>query len=416
MIINNLRAERSDDHISMKATITWEESIRQSEDYYFRIPLHFQNACGHFPDAFLTASLIPALSNGEKRILIDEPVCASLYDNLSEAIFWIMTWYKNKYENLTPPKIEARLAHKQTIETEGSCLFMSGGVDSTFSLCHNAQTFPIDHPGRIRNALFINGFDIGGRRNHESFSQSHDAYENAIHSTAKICHELGGTLLAIDTNIRHLDDTPGFWGQEFYGAALASCAHAVGAISRIAYLSSDGEQLNNTLLPIPYGSHPCLTPCYSSYGVSLRHYLSHYTSRLKRLAVISRFPNILDNIRVCFFPPADKLNCGRCEKCIRTMLALKALQRLDDCKAFSTQLTPQLVNEISIDSDVAASMYLELLEPLQKLHHDDYVTAIKMRLVAYEEYRAYKEETNWKGRIKRFDRRYLQGILSRLFQ
>lgn len=42
----------------------------------------------------------------------------------------------------------------------------------------------------------------------------------------------------------------------------------------------------------------------------------------------------MDNLRVCPANVKDRLNCGRCEKCVRTMTGLVAVDALDKCGAF----------------------------------------------------------------------------------
>jgi hypothetical protein len=44
---------------------------------------------------------------------------------------------------------------------------------------------------------------------------------------------------------------------------------------------------------------------------------------LRVLAVQGRQPEVLRHLRVCHVSPGDVYNCGRCEKCLRTMVALR---------------------------------------------------------------------------------------------
>jgi hypothetical protein len=56
-------------------------------------------------------------------------------------------------------------------------------------------------------------------------------------------------------------------------------------------------------------------------------------------------------LRVCLQDLDSGLNCGRCEKCLRTMIALKALGCLDDC--------PTLPHEIDLRAMRGVALHYE---------------------------------------------------------
>ena len=87
-------------------------------------------------------------------------------------------------------------------------------------------------------------------------------------------------------------------------------------------------------------SHPLIDPYYSGAGLQIRHE-DLTKSRLDKVRIVANWHEGLQNMRVCG-PNWPGENCGRCEKCIRTMLELLALGVLDKTEAFP-------LNDVSAD-------------------------------------------------------------------
>jgi hypothetical protein len=71
----------------------------------------------------------------------------------------------------------------------------------------------------------------------------------------------------------------------------------------------------------PWGSHPLLDPLWSTEATTIIHDGSEATRAEKIMNWICRSDLALQNLRVCL-SPNDQYNCGRCEKCLRTMIPL----------------------------------------------------------------------------------------------
>ena len=77
----------------------------------------------------------------------------------------------------------------------------------------------------------------------------------------------------------------------------------------------------------------------------------------------------------------DKLNCGRCEKCVRTMLELEALGLLDKTRAFEAdQVDPAWLDAFSITIRVREPFYQELISPLNARGRTDLAEVIEAKL------------------------------------
>ena len=120
----------------------------------------------------------------------------------------------------------------------------------------NRQLYRPDDPAYIRQALFIQGFDIGKRaRNPEN-----ERYRAALRRLAPVAAETGIEVIPCRTNLRHLPSKPDFWTNRHNGAALASVGHAALAGPAFLFIGASHHVSN----PVPMGSHPAVDQLFSS--------------------------------------------------------------------------------------------------------------------------------------------------------
>ena len=405
MRIENLRAENSADRARVAATIVWEDCDRAPQEIYYETTREFGRHLTCDPHAFLTASVFPAIYHGERRIAIDAPICPELHNGLNVVIAWFHGWFgipdtiqietrgDTRYPEATPPRT-------------GS--FNSGGLDSLALLRANRLDFPRDHPNSIKDCLFVHGFDIGGYRDGEMEQASYDL---ALSALAAVARDAEVTLIPVYTNIRHLEDNLHFWVYQFHGPALASVAHAFSRRLTNVYVAAGYK------IPVleSAATHPLIEPNLSSTGLRIRHEGIQY-SRLDKVGLIGDWEAALKNLRVCTRNPPGQLNCGKCEKCLRTMLELLIWDRLDQATAFPAQdVTPDMVEKINFTDTYPALFYQELVAPLSAKGRTDLANVIQRKCLAFEKHLAWEEEKDWKGAVKRFDRRWLGGTLYKTY-
>ena len=83
-------------------------------------------------------------------------------------------------------------------------------------------------------------------------------------------------------------------------------------------------------------------------------------TRLEKIRAISSEPLVQRHLRVCWKNVANHLNCGRCEKCVRTMLALDACGTLGQFVGFNRghglvdaiDALPKTIGVLIIDHDM----------------------------------------------------------------
>jgi hypothetical protein len=372
MIISNLRLMEDGKHVRAEASVTWEESDRRQKELYIETENAFAGDITCHPHAFLVGCFIPAMHLGEKRILIEGDICPTLREGLKTAMAIVQEWSGG---SLKPLSLEAGTMSvaQYTSKPRQAALFMSGGIDSLSALRINRKVYPETHPGFIKDCLLVHGFDIGGVVER---GMKYPVFERAKKAMAAVAEDTDVSLIPVYTNIRHLCDDRDLWLTKFFGSVLAAVAHAFDSRINLAYIGSSYDLPNLA----PCGSHPLLDPEYSSYDLKIRH-RDVEMSRMDKIRSIADWDVALDNLRVCLANVKERLNCGKCEKCVRTMLGLEAVGVLDKISSFEAkQVSPDLLDNFSITIRHREHFYRELIEPLKKCDRGDLVEVIERKL------------------------------------
>jgi hypothetical protein len=372
MKILNLRLQNGEKTTRIAATVQWEDIDRPSQEIFIETEKEFSGDISCNPDAFIVGCLVPALHFGEKRIFLDAETDPMLQEGLYAVMAVLREWSGGVYK---PLKIEAktnriaRYGQKQRV----AGMFLSGGIDSLAALRTNMLHYPKDHPGSIKDCLIIHGFDIGGVVER---GMKYHVFDRAKAAMSVVAKDANVRLIPVYTNIRHLCDERDLWLEKFFGAVLASVAHAFAARLNLVFVASSYDISNL----VPCGSHPLLDPEYSSYELKIK-LRDLELSRLDKLRLIANWDAAFQNLRVCLANVEDRLNCGKCEKCVRTMIGLVAIGALNKTRAFiEDDVTPELLSNFNIVIRHRASFYQEMLEPLKERGRDDLVKTIKKML------------------------------------
>jgi len=202
-------------------------------------------------------------------------------------------------------------------------LFFSLGVDSFYSLLKNNRDHPHDEK-TIDSLFLVRGMDIA-----IDDPKVDDLFGLSVRNAKRVADQFGKSLLVVSTNLRHFTNRFVSWGKTCHGAALASIALALGEqFTEVTIASTyDWEHL------VPWGSHPKLDPLWSNGKVLLSHDGCEAT-RLDKTRLVSNHPIALETLRVCYENPNSLYNCGRCQKCLLTMVELQRCGALERCRTF----------------------------------------------------------------------------------
>jgi hypothetical protein len=372
MRIENLRLQSKGERCRAEADVKWEDCSQPEKTVFIETPAEFAKDMAASPEAFLAGCLIPALHFKEERIAIDGPIEPGLLEGLDTVMELMRIWSGG---DCRPLSIETagRLQNTLYPARLRAGMVYSGGIDSLAALRKNLCSYPASHPGRIRDALFIHGFDIGGV---VCRGMKYEVFDRAFSAMQRVTDAAGITAIPAYTNMRHLCDDRELWLNRFFGAVLAAIGHSLSRRIDLLYIASsyDLENLG------PCGSHPLLDPEYSSFDLRIRHSDVHLT-RLDKLKIVSEWEPGFQNFRVCLANVPDRLNCGKCEKCVRTMTGLVAIDALHKTRAFvEDNVFPESFEGFKITIRHREPFYRELLAPLRHKGRHDLVETIEKKL------------------------------------
>jgi polysaccharide pyruvyl transferase WcaK-like protein len=207
-------------------------------------------------------------------------------------------------------------------DDRGIAAFFSCGVDSFSTVVRNPE---------ITHLIYVAGLDapVG-----EEFEQHHAQVRGAVEA---IGERLGKSVITVETNARELYEGL-LEGPAFFGGVLAAAARLVAPeIARVYIASSQSYewQLENS-------SHPMLDHLWGSGGVEVIHEGAELT-RPEKLEGIAADTLARSALRVCWAGTGSAYNCCRCEKCLRTMVALEALGVLAKFETFPFPLDLEAV-------------------------------------------------------------------------
>ena len=426
MRIEDLGRDRTGGLESVGATIVWEDSAQDPQHVHFSTSPEFADGLVCNPNAFLLASVIPAMQKGERRVRVEGRVCPKLRNGLVTAMQILREWYGDAGHS--PVEVEATEGFSPPLKTTPPRIasFMSGGADSLATVRCNRMDFLLEHPESIRDCIFVHGFDLGG---YEAFDKQYENYEFIFQNMLPMASDAQLNLIPVYTNLRFLEKGASpydnrLFTMESHGAAMAAVAHAFSA-----RLSSGMIASTNSIPELaPLGSHPVLDPNFSSAEIDMQHDGARF-ERLQKVEIVANWPSGFRILRACQNPllPVGVLNCGECEKCTRTMTELLVLGKLKEavtypCEDMSALQIRRLRAPDKVDparpyallSDATYNHWKALTRHLSPLGRGDLIEAIEEVLADYGRYRASVEERDWKGVVKRTDRQYLGGNLRKL--
>jgi hypothetical protein len=292
-------------------------------------------------EPFLCLSLIPSMQTGE-NVVSQTPISAKMIESLPRIQNIFAGWYPelHRFESRMPSRA---VKHP---EQRGVGCFFSGGVDSFYSVLRHAE--------EIDTVIFAHGFDV---------PLSNTALRHRVSTALRAAAAaLGKRLIEVETNAREFLDHYGNWGKHTHGSALASIAHLLAQHVRKVYVPSSGTRDED----LPWGSHPAVDGLWSSEAVEIVHDDDTVT-RFDKVREIAKSDVALAHLRVCWENRDNAYNCGRCEKCMRTMMMLRLAGGLDRCGTFDTALDLAAVAQLrNVKSVLRRRYYQEVQDYAEK--------------------------------------------------
>jgi hypothetical protein len=296
---------------------------------------------------FAAALLLPSMKQGED-LVIEGSISAQLYQGMHAIMQEVLKWDIG----LQPIKIEADALVADPLRPQRSASFFSGGVDSFYTYLKH-KTDPIEND-RIDSFILVNGFDIN-RRNTQLWDRT---LEN-IKSIAKADKV---EVIVVRSNIQGLVEPILLWDYTHGG-----CLAAVGLFLRGAFHQIYIPSTHSVAEQIPWGSNLALDGHWSTEGTAFIHDGTEASRIGKVISQIARSPLALEHLRVCFANERGAYNCGKCDKCLRTMINLYVAGALEKSSTFPHHIDPDLVAAIpTIQGEHGGIFHTENLRALQE--------------------------------------------------
>ena len=284
-------------------------------------------------DPFVIAALLKAMED-RATLRVHGPVSTSLLNNLEEFQIIFSTWFPDKYQRID---IVPERETEETMANNKVILSFSGGVDGAFSaLNHVLKKGPIKRKlFDVDAILYIEGFDVNINYNEQC--------RNVVERNRKLFRSFPHlTFLNVRTNLKYLLSIKRFWMA--HACVIASVASLFRTMWGGCLIGSSHSYLHLR----PWGSHPLTDRLLSSDSFKMHH--DTVFKRMDKLEALFSWPEALNNLKVCWegqyrFDTLPDTNCCQCDKCVRTMLAFKALGH-EIPASFPGELTKEKVQSL----------------------------------------------------------------------
>ena len=306
--------ERCDDIDRFKIHVSLARPYSEDLKLWYSIPFDQWEYCSYdLMDSFVLAALLKAMEDNA-TLRVHGPVSRSLLDNLEEYQLIFSLWFPEKYkqiEIIPDSEVEDKKVNDKIM------LSFSGGVDGAFSaLNHILRRGPIKRKlFDIDTILYVEGFDVNIDYDREC--------KNVVERNKRLfAEDYDLKFLNVRTNLKYLLSIKKFWTS--HACVLASTASLFRKICGGCLVGSSHSYLHLA----PWGSHPLTDRLLSSNSFEIHHDMVF--TRIEKLEALFAWPEALDNLKVCWegqyrYDTPPDTNCCTCDKCVRTMLAFKAL-------------------------------------------------------------------------------------------
>jgi hypothetical protein len=303
--------------------------------------------------AALAALLLPAMLSGRHPIRLPGPLDATTRTNLRRLQAQFAGLFPEFELRPVPVRTPGpRAGHAPGPGQDRVGVFASLGVDASFSL--------LTHLDDIDDLILVRGYNIRLEPEDERL------WNEAVEAGRALAAELGKRLVPVRTNVRSLLEMRHCpWGM-CHGAALAHVALLLQPWLRTVYVPStfDIDRI------FPWGSHPDLDPLWSTEHLELVHDGTGYR-RIEKIHRIAESSALLRQLRVCNNHPDGVYNCGRCSKCIHTMLSLDSAGALKGTAPFPQEVRASDVRAVPAWG-VGGSIFLGEVRDWWREHDPDH--------------------------------------------
>ncbi len=328
---------------STTLSVTIESHDGSRTRLWYRVPCEYASLIPASCDSFVVATVMLAMSQASDFAVHGE-VSPSLLRNLQEFQAAWACWYPQKYRKI---EIMAEVEREQpnAMAEEKAIAAFSGGVDSCFTMFRHKSGRYGRLTRNLQAGLMVHGFDI-------PLAQQ-EVFERAAKKSKAMLNSLGVELIPVATNYREF----GLNWEDVFGSAVASTLMLLRGSYTVGLVPSSYTYKS---LFLPWGSNPLTDPLLSSNAFQVIHDGTAF-KRIDKIREITNFPAALQSLRVCWEGKERDRNCGRCEKCIRTILGFRVMGiGLPPC--FEQDVTDRQILDIKTSKKSQVTYFEEILQ------------------------------------------------------
>ncbi|MEX1007822.1 MAG: hypothetical protein WD271_08245, partial [Acidimicrobiia bacterium] len=281
----------------------------QAEEIFFSIDEYEHDALVDGADPFVVAAVPLAMRRGHDVRVVGAAVSPSLLDSLERFQEVWHNWFDYPMVDVVAEEERERDAWPSMAVTS-----FSGGVDSAFTAYRHTRGLA-RRDRRLVAAVMIHGVDIP-RVNVVGFTRSAARSRRMVES-------VGLDLVTVQTNLWEL-----VGGRSYpIAAGLSSVLHLLGARFGTGLIPGTTSYRH---LVFPLGSSPVSDVMLGSTSLEIVHDGAG-EERFEKLRHLANWDEALDDLRVCLADPQHHRNCGRCLKCMLTILTFRVLDVTPRC-------------------------------------------------------------------------------------
>lgn len=284
-----------------------------------------------------------------KPVEIDSPVSPQLLEGAARIMRIWHGW--NRF--MRPVEIRAGVLSEQYTPGRGAACLFTGGVDSFHTLTENLATET--GSARATHLLFLGGQTDMALANNA-------LYQARCAVISEIAQELQVGAVFGATNVR--DILPGWtleWGVRAGSNLVAPALCLAPLFDRVFTSASFTYDA-----PFPWGCHPFTDPLWNTARIRFEHRGCELARDGKVVKSISGSAIALRHLKVCNDGETTGYNCGRCEKCLRTMITLRAVGALDRCQTLPHDIPLDAVARLNACVPITRIFIVENLDRLRQ--------------------------------------------------
>lgn len=310
-------------------------------------------------EAALAASLLPAMSLGG-GLSLEAPISARILRNQRE-FQAIQSLWSSRWPNEPHPLREIEVSAPSRVapgpEQGGRvATFFSGGVDSWATILGNPE---------VTDLIFVRGLDlVPGWPQHRDLA---DEVESRLRAAAP---KLGLPLHVVTTDVRTFSDPLLRW-ESFCPSVEAAIALFFEPLFERVVIANDSQYEKQAQV----GASWQVDHLWSSEGLTVEDWGGRF-GRVERLRRIADHPLVQETLRVCWMNPDGAYNCGRCGKCLATMIGLEAIGARGKIRTFPPELDLEPLRDYRILTPLQLALWEDVMEAVEESGRADLIEGL----------------------------------------